>query len=315
MEWKEADAPFITVAHLTLLQQDPASARGQRVSALVGGFSFDRWHALAEFRPLGNVMSSQPGLPFEHAGARGGVRARRNRASRLTNVDEPETGPRRRVFSHKCPVGHLSPGQLIPLWLLSFSIGDLSDLRTNRVLLHSPRTASCPRSNDGMGLEKKFVLWLSAVLAVGTVVYSLLEAERTNSIATLLVIAVVGATAWAIAHYVLFEPMRRLVVMAKAVGAGDFSKRLRFDRPDEIGSLALEMDTMCDQLEAAELVSEAHIAALEQLRHSDRIATLGRLASSVAHELGNPLNVIELRAQLITSGDTATLHQAQQNAA
>ena len=32
-------------------------------------------------------------------------------------------------------------------------------------------------------------------------------------------------------------------------------------------------------------------SALEQLRHSDRVATLGRLASSVAHELGTPLNV------------------------
>ena len=72
---------------------------------------------------------------------------------------------------------------------------------------------------------------------------------------------------------------------------------------------------MCDQLQAAQLASEAHIAALEQLRHSDRVATLGRLASSVAHELGNPLNVIELRAQLITSGDAGTLQQAQQSAA
>ena len=166
-----------------------------------------------------------------------------------------------------------------------------------------------------MGLERKFVLWLTVTLAVGTILYGLLEAQRTSFTATLVLIAVVGVIAWTIAHYVLFKPIRRLAVMAKAVGAGDFSSRLRFDRRDEIGSLALEMDTMCDQLEAAHLVSDAHIAALEQLRHSDRIATLGRLASSVAHELGNPLNVIELRAQLITSGDAATLVQAQQSAA
>jgi signal transduction histidine kinase len=69
-----------------------------------------------------------------------------------------------------------------------------------------------------------------------------------------------------------------------------------------------------DQLEAARRTSDAHLLELDQLRHSDRVATLGRLASSVAHELGNPLNVIELRAQLISSGDAATLQQAQQNA-
>ncbi|HMJ09837.1 MAG TPA: ATP-binding protein [Polyangiaceae bacterium] len=60
--------------------------------------------------------------------------------------------------------------------------------------------------------------------------------------------------------------------------------------------------------------SEAHLAALEQLRHSDRVSTLGRLASSIAHELGNPLNVIELRAQLIASGDADTMERIQHSA-
>jgi signal transduction histidine kinase len=105
-----------------------------------------------------------------------------------------------------------------------------------------------------------------------------------------------------------------MVMMARSMSSGDFSKRLRLERKDDIGSLAFEMDTMCDQLQAAQVASEAHIAALEQLRHSDRVATLGRLASSVAHELGNPLNVIELRAQLITTGALTTFEQARLSA-
>jgi two-component system, NtrC family, sensor kinase len=165
-----------------------------------------------------------------------------------------------------------------------------------------------------MDLEKKFVLALSATLALACIVYGFIEAHASGLFAVIALIACVGAITSATAHYVLFNPIRRLVVMARAVGSGDFSKRLALRRHDEIGSLALEMDTMCDQLEAAQLASEAHIAALEQLRHADRVSTLGRIASSVAHELGNPLNVIELRAQLIASGVPATLHHAQQNA-
>ena len=65
---------------------------------------------------------------------------------------------------------------------------------------------------------------------------------------------------------------------------------------------------------SALIASEADVDALERLRHSDRVATLGRMAASVAHELGNPLNVIELRAQLITSGATGTVPQAQRHA-
>jgi signal transduction histidine kinase len=50
------------------------------------------------------------------------------------------------------------------------------------------------------------------------------------------------------------------------------------------------------QLAAA---TTARIAAIEQLRHADRLSTVGKLASGIAHELGTPLNVVSGRAQLI----------------
>lgn len=43
-------------------------------------------------------------------------------------------------------------------------------------------------------------------------------------------------------------------------------------------------------------------SALDQLRHSERLNTVGRLASGMAHELGTPLNVISGRADLIVKG-------------
>jgi len=163
-------------------------------------------------------------------------------------------------------------------------------------------------------LEKKFVLWLAALALATYAAYGILEARGSSMLATTLVIGCVGAAASVFAHYVVFRPIRRLVVVAEAVGAGDFSQRLRPARRDELGSLARAMDTMCNQLQEAQVASEQHILALDQLRHSDRIATLGRLASSVAHELGNPLNAIELRAELISSVAGMTHQQAQQHA-
>ena len=59
VEWKEADAPFVTVARVTLPAQDPTSPRGRRLAALVEGFSFDPWHALEELRPLGDIMRAR----------------------------------------------------------------------------------------------------------------------------------------------------------------------------------------------------------------------------------------------------------------
>lgn len=43
-------------------------------------------------------------------------------------------------------------------------------------------------------------------------------------------------------------------------------------------------------------------SALDQLRHAERLNTVGRLASGMAHELGTPLNVISGRADLISRG-------------
>ena len=60
---------------------------------------------------------------------------------------------------------------------------------------------------------------------------------------------------------------------------------------------------MCEQLDEARAKvrneTEARIAALEQLRHEDRLKSLGRLASGIAHELGTPLNVISGHADMI----------------
>jgi hypothetical protein len=59
VEWKEADAPFVTVARLTLPKQDLRAPRGLKLAAFVESLSFDPWHAPVEFRPLGNMMRAR----------------------------------------------------------------------------------------------------------------------------------------------------------------------------------------------------------------------------------------------------------------
>lgn len=157
------------------------------------------------------------------------------------------------------------------------------------------------------------MLWLLILQVAGCTACIALYAQRPSVIPAFGITVAIGVITVIAAHYALFKPLQRMVEMARRMVAGDFSTRLALTRRDDLGRLALEMDRMCEQLEAARSAADAHIAALEQLRHLDRVATLGRLASTVAHELGNPLNVIELRAQL-TLVQASTLGQAQQNA-
>ncbi len=131
-----------------------------------------------------------------------------------------------------------------------------------------------------------------------------------NLLATLLIIAICSAFVTGLGSWLVGRPMRRLCDKARRVGEGDFSGRLDFPQRDEVGQLAREIDAMCDRLAEANrraaLETDARLLALDQLRHADRLKTVGQLASGVAHELGTPLNVISGRAKMIGSGGLDT---------
>ncbi|MGZ8717472.1 MAG: sensor histidine kinase [Gaiellaceae bacterium] len=116
-----------------------------------------------------------------------------------------------------------------------------------------------------------------------------------------------AGVAWAVGVRVVGRPVEMLIVKARRIGGGDFSTPLSLRSRDELSSLAREMNAMAEMLEASrrrlEDESAARIAAVEQLRHADRLTTVGRLASGLAHELGTPLNVVAGRAQMIASGE------------
>ncbi len=137
-----------------------------------------------------------------------------------------------------------------------------------------------------------------------------LEGEReyvratiVRTVVTTIAIAIVlTGLASMLGAWLIGRPVRALVDKARRVGSGDLSGPLDLAQRDEFGELAREMNAMCDRLVAAQT---AKVAALDQLRRADRLATIGQFASGVAHEMGTPLNVIAGRAKMIRSGQAA----------
>ncbi|HEX3855185.1 MAG TPA: HAMP domain-containing sensor histidine kinase [Polyangiaceae bacterium] len=128
-----------------------------------------------------------------------------------------------------------------------------------------------------------------------------------SALASSLAMLIVGGLTMAfIGVRIVGQPVSELIIAARRLGAGDFHVFDSIRRKDEFGELARALRAMSvelsDERNRARLEAEARIQALEQLRHAERLTTLGQLASVLAHEIGTPLNVIAGHAKLAASG-------------
>jgi signal transduction histidine kinase len=127
-------------------------------------------------------------------------------------------------------------------------------------------------------------------------------------VTTLILVLASAGLSTLLGVWIVGRPMVALAEKARRVGQGDFAGPLHLEQKDELGELAREMNTMCDRLVLAhdrvEEETGKKIVAQDQLRHADRLNTVGKLASGIAHELGTPLNVVSARAQMIAANET-----------
>jgi signal transduction histidine kinase len=91
----------------------------------------------------------------------------------------------------------------------------------------------------------------------------------------------------------LLEPVKELDRAAGEVSRQNYGYRVKTDREDELGRLANTFNTMCASIQQAraELVCQ------------ERITTIGRLSSSIVHDLRNPLAAIYGGAEMLVDSD------------
>lgn len=89
---------------------------------------------------------------------------------------------------------------------------------------------------------------------------------------------------------ILFSPVHSFLKMSESISSGHYDQvPLPVERKDEIGDLARSFQKMIDGIKRRE----------EKIVHSTRLASVGQMGASIAHEVKNPLMSISGHAKLI----------------
>ena len=124
-----------------------------------------------------------------------------------------------------------------------------------------------------------------------------IDLSQTAALVLFPLFLIVGlAMLFVISHSVV----KRLKLLATAIektGKGDFSSLPVPEKQDEVGVLIKAFNNMeTDLIEREKELSRKN----EELLQSQKLASIGTLASGVAHELNNPLNNIYLAVQILS---------------
>lgn len=159
------------------------------------------------------------------------------------------------------------------------------------------------------------------VLGVLDVTMSLAKVDETIAIGERKMIAtyiaamigismLVGGLIWIMVH----KPVSQLIVGTNRVAAGDLDYKINLSSRDEVGALAASFNRMTVELKQANSELNQWARTLEQrveqktedlkrihdrIVQVERMASIGKLAAIVAHEINNPLAGILVSAKLL----------------
>ncbi|MEW6377605.1 MAG: ATP-binding protein [Thermodesulfobacteriota bacterium] len=140
-------------------------------------------------------------------------------------------------------------------------------------------------------------------IPIGDLMINLLESKRIILVSIILDAFVLIVFGSILLSRVLVKPLKDLVRLTQKISDSDFSEKIEVTSKNEIGQLMGSFNRMIERLkenqeslenylESLELTNKKLKQAQEELIRTEKLASIGKFAAGVAHEVGNPLGAI-----------------------
>lgn len=103
---------------------------------------------------------------------------------------------------------------------------------------------------------------------------------------------------WLFYGIVFERPLKNILKTMEDVRRGDLKARVITNRADEIGDMARSLNDLISDLERTR--KDFELCHLAEMKRVEQMATLGELASAIAHEIRNPLAGISGAVQVLS---------------
>jgi signal transduction histidine kinase len=155
-----------------------------------------------------------------------------------------------------------------------------------------------PIARDGTVLGGIYVR-----LSLADVMRSILASQRLIILLVILDGVVIVFFGSFLLSRVIVVPLKALVKATEGIARGEYDQRIVIDEKNEIGRLATAFNDMACRLRESQHHVQEYVHSLEianqrlqqtqmELIRSEKLASIGRFAAGIAHEVGNPLGAI-----------------------